>query len=78
MGFRPKYDPEHVTLEVLYNPEIGTPPGGVYHIFTRKQKKFLVLLVSLAAVFSPLSSNIYFPALVSIANVSVSYIEKAR
>jgi hypothetical protein len=34
---------------------------------TRSQKKQLVYLVSLAAMFSPLSSNIYFPALPAIS-----------
>ncbi|KAH8689006.1 major facilitator superfamily domain-containing protein [Talaromyces proteolyticus] len=34
-----------------------------YHIFSRKRKKQMVYIVSFAALFSPLSSNIYFPAL---------------
>ena len=38
-----------------------------HHTWTRSKKKRLVYLVSLAATFSPLSSNIYFPALNSIA-----------
>jgi hypothetical protein len=40
-----------------------------YHVFTRKKKWELVLIVSLAGLFSPLSSNIYFPALGAIAEV---------
>ncbi|PWY85717.1 florfenicol exporter [Aspergillus sclerotioniger CBS 115572] len=34
-----------------------------HHIFTRSRKLQMVGIVSLAAIFSPLSSNIYFPAL---------------
>jgi len=40
-----------------------------YHVFTRRKKWQLVLIVSLAGLFSPLSSNIYFPALGAIAQV---------
>ncbi|KAJ5495461.1 hypothetical protein N7539_000577 [Penicillium diatomitis] len=39
------------------------PPAPVYHVFSRTQKLCMVYIVSLAAIFSPLSSNIYFPAL---------------
>lgn len=42
-----------------------------YHVFALGKKKRLVYIVSLAGLFSPLSSNIYFPALNTIANVSV-------
>ncbi|KAF8866836.1 MFS general substrate transporter [Acephala macrosclerotiorum] len=38
-------------------------PDPPYHIFTLAKKKQLVYIVSLAGLFSPLSSNIYFPAL---------------
>jgi Na+/melibiose symporter-like transporter len=38
-----------------------------FHILHKKQKWLLVYLVSLAAMFSPLSSNIYFPAIDTIA-----------
>ena len=41
-----------------------------YHISTPRQKKLLVYIVSLAGLFSPLSSNIYTPALDTIARVS--------
>lgn len=44
-------------------------PEPPYHIFTLRQKKLLVYIVSLAGLFSPLSSNIYFPALDTIAKV---------
>lgn len=49
--------------------QIPSPPP--YHVFSRSRKMQIVFLVSLAAIFSPLSSNIYFPALGLISNVSV-------
>ncbi|KAL2203372.1 MFS general substrate transporter [Sarocladium strictum] len=52
---RPIPDPTHV---------VDIP----YHIFSRRQKWKLVYLVSLAGCFSPLSSNIYFPAISTIAS----------
>ncbi|KAK2600014.1 hypothetical protein QQS21_005248 [Conoideocrella luteorostrata] len=39
-----------------------------YHIFSRCQKWHLVYLVSIAGSFSPLSSNIYFPAIDTISS----------
>lgn len=44
-----------------------SPP---YHVFSRSRKKQLVYIISLAALFSPLSSNIYFPALGDVSRVS--------
>lgn len=34
-----------------------------YSIFSRGQKNFVVVIASLAALFSPLTDNIYYPAL---------------
>ena len=48
--------------------ESHSPP---YHALSRRSKKRLVYLVSLAAMFSPLSSNIYFPAMNTISEVLV-------
>lgn len=45
-------------------------PNPPYHVFSMARKKQLVYIVSLAGLFSPLSSNIYFPALGDIALVS--------
>ena len=49
--------------------QIGTPPEEPYSVLTKSQKIKIMALVSLAAAFSPLSSNIYFPALGVIAKV---------
>lgn len=46
-------------------------PDPPYHIFTLAKKKQLVYIVSLAGLFSPLSSNIYFPALGQISRVGI-------
>jgi hypothetical protein len=64
-------DPEDIVpqLEFVSEPE----PAGFdprQHVLTRPQKRRLVYLVSIAAMLSPLSSNIYFPAIVSISKVS--------
>lgn len=45
-------------------------PPPPYHVFTRSRKLQIVCIVSLAAIFSPLSSSIYFPALGMISKVS--------
>ncbi|KAJ5689601.1 hypothetical protein N7462_003993 [Penicillium macrosclerotiorum] len=50
------------------NLESQLPSPPPYHVFTRSQKLQMVCIVSLAAIFSPLSSNIYFPALGVISN----------
>lgn len=42
----------------------------IYHVFTRTQKWGVVVLIGIAGLFSGLSSNIYFPALDAIAQVS--------
>jgi citrate synthase len=38
-----------------------------YSIFTKSQKRLIILAAAIASTFSPLSANIYFPALNSIA-----------
>ncbi|KAH7062548.1 major facilitator superfamily domain-containing protein [Macrophomina phaseolina] len=39
------------------------PPAPPYHVFTERRKMLMLFIVSLGGFFSPLSSNIYFPAL---------------
>ena len=46
-------------------------PDPPYHVFSASKKKQLVYIVSLAGLFSPLSSNIYFPALGQISKVCI-------
>ncbi|CDM35766.1 hypothetical protein DTO013E5_9245 [Penicillium roqueforti] len=49
------------------NLEAQAPEEPPYHVFTRSRKLLMVIIVSFAAIFSPLSSNIYFPALSEVA-----------
>ncbi|KAI1137638.1 MFS general substrate transporter [Hypoxylon sp. FL0543] len=56
-----------------------SPPGPEepYSIFDKRQKALIVLIVSTAATFSGFASNIYFPALPTIAhdlNVSIELV----
>ncbi|RFU28828.1 hypothetical protein B7463_g7510, partial [Scytalidium lignicola] len=59
------------------NQEIMAPATPPHTIFTRKEINFIVAMASLAALLSPVSSTIYFPALNTLADtlgVSVSSI----
>lgn len=53
--------------ETLPGSPSPSEPQAPYHILSYKQKWNLVIFVSLAASFSPLSSNIYFPAIDTIS-----------
>lgn len=48
-------------------PLLCTSTTQQYSVFTKSQKRLIVLAAALASAFSPLSANIYFPALNSIA-----------
>ena len=48
-------------------PSPSTERDPPYHIFNKKRKWLLVYIVSIAGMFSPLSSNIYFPAINAIS-----------
>lgn len=54
-------DKEHdaIDLEALR----PTSTGPVYSTFTQGQKQYIVFLTAFGGLFSPLSANIYFPAL---------------
>jgi hypothetical protein len=41
---------------------------GLYSMFSKKEKIGIIILASWAAFFSPVSSNIYFPALNDLAD----------
>lgn len=51
---------EQRDVEVLQATATNSEPWSV---FSTPQKRFIVLMVALASFFSPLSANIYFPAL---------------
>jgi hypothetical protein len=57
--------------------DTNTSRGPPYCILPEGEKIFIMLLVSFAAIISPISSSIYFPALNNLAkdlNVSISLI----
>jgi hypothetical protein len=55
--------PEERAIEK--NPEEEPP----YHVFNKRQKWLMVIIIGAAGLFSGLSSNIYFPSLDQIAQV---------
>lgn len=44
-----------------------TPSGPPHSVFSKRQKQYIVFLAAWGGFFSPLSSNIYFPALNALA-----------
>ena len=58
--------------EVLEEGDSLEPPEAEepYHVFSTRQKWLLVIIIGVTGMFSGLSSNIYFPALDSIARAS--------
>ena len=49
------------------------PSGPAYSVFSSRQRQFIVFMVACGGFFSPLSANIYFPALTALsADLSVS------
>ena len=56
---------------------VGTMHDANYSGFTKAQKRWIVLLVAFAGMFSPLSSFIYYPAIHTIAldlNVTITLV----
>ena len=65
---------DQLPVNELEKAESNTPP---YSYFTTWQKRFIIMAASMGSLLSPLTTNIYFPALNTIANdldVSVSKI----
>jgi hypothetical protein len=64
----PELDRARSSASSIYSLDkpLSEPP---YHVFTLVKKKQLVYIVSAAAIFCPLSSNIYFSALSQISKV---------
>ncbi|KAG1754839.1 major facilitator superfamily domain-containing protein [Suillus paluster] len=52
-----------------------TEKSRPYSIYTRREKWFIVVMASLAALFSPLTANVYFPAIPTIASAFHKSIE---
>lgn len=58
---------DHSSNASSSDPCTSTEPEPPYHILSKRQKWNLVIFVSIAGSFSPLSSNIYFPAIDTIS-----------
>lgn len=69
MGTPPTETPND--LESVRDENAGTHGGDVadvdYSVFTTSQRHFVVFMASWAGFFSPVSSQIYFPALNTLA-----------
>lgn len=61
-------EPQTPAESINVESQATAPPP--YHVFPRSRKLLMVCIVSFAAIFSPLSSNIYFPAIADISKVS--------
>ncbi|KAF2275675.1 MFS general substrate transporter [Westerdykella ornata] len=57
-------EPNARDAEALGPVRSNAPP---YSVFTKRQKQFIVFLAAWGGFFSPLSANIYFPALTTLA-----------
>jgi hypothetical protein len=58
--------------------EASAPVEPLYSVFTARQKRVIVMVVSFVAMISPLSGTIYYPATTYLAtefNVSISLIQ---
>jgi hypothetical protein len=64
-------DPLQQTLSLSDRLPVETTPAttelALYTRFTRRQKQFILAMVTWAGLFSPLTANIYFPALAELA-----------
>ena len=72
----PHHDPESRSTE-KFSKQDSLPASEHYSVFTVRPKKTILMAGSFAAFFSPLSSNVYFPAINTIAKdlyVSISQI----
>ncbi|TKA31471.1 hypothetical protein B0A50_02318 [Salinomyces thailandicus] len=56
--------PDRDAEMALHSTRTSSPP---FSVFTAQQKRMIVLMVATASFFSPLSANIYFPALNTLA-----------
>lgn len=63
-GDKDNEEEQEQDLEALATVQSNSPP---YSIFSKRKKHFIVFLAAWGGFFSPLSANIYFPALTSLA-----------
>ena len=74
-GPPPEYDGDALTQDISKSDEkkdleaanFEPTHGPVYSVFGKRQKQYIVAMAAMAGLFSTLSTNIYFPALNSLA-----------
>lgn len=64
---RDQEDPNWERVPAETTPLLPTSSPESYSAFSKTQKRLVILAAALASAFSPLSANIYYPALNSIA-----------
>jgi hypothetical protein len=55
------------TIEVARSASNASSEQPLYSIFTLNEKRLIVVILSSAALFSPISSTIYYPSLTTLA-----------
>ena len=65
-------DSNSMFRQIEESPSPIQEPEQPYHMFTKRQKWSVVIIIGVAGLFSGLSSNIYFPSLNQIAQVLAS------
>jgi multidrug resistance protein len=60
-------EPPNTTPSNNTEAPMETPSAPLHTVFTRKQRTFIVIMITIGAFFSPLSGQIYFPAIPEIA-----------
>jgi len=63
-----KSDSQHETNRKPPDLEKQETDGEIYSAFTFRERMFIIVMTSMAAFFSPLSGQIYFPAIPELAN----------
>jgi hypothetical protein len=58
---------DHDLTDTVEAQRTATDAGPMYSVFTKNQKIFIVFMASWAGFFSPVSGQIYFPALNALA-----------
>ncbi|KAK7753407.1 hypothetical protein SLS62_004698 [Diatrype stigma] len=63
-----KIQTQSLRVKEMQQPSLDSASSDApYSVFTKRQKRWIVFLAALAAMFSPMSSFIFYPAITSIA-----------
>lgn len=60
---------EETLAEDAAKAEVATPQEMPFHVYSKRVKWYLVVIIGMAGLFSGLSSNIYLPSLSAISQV---------